>query len=58
MPGEGRLHGVWREYMWIDWEHCNEVDSSQAIQLRDFLGDIHESPGEFVSHKDRKEHKK
>jgi len=26
------------EYVWIDWEHCNEVDNlSEAIQFRDFL---------------------
>ena len=26
------------EFVWIDWEHCNEVDNiSETIQLRDFL---------------------
>jgi sugar phosphate isomerase/epimerase len=26
------------EYVWIDWEHCNEVDNlSETIQLREFL---------------------
>jgi sugar phosphate isomerase/epimerase len=26
------------EYVWIDWEHCNEVDNlSETIRLRDFL---------------------
>jgi sugar phosphate isomerase/epimerase len=26
------------EYVWIDWEHCNEVDNlSETIQMRDFL---------------------
>lgn len=26
------------EYVWIEWEHCNEVDNlSETIQLRDFL---------------------
>lgn len=26
------------EYVWLDWEHCNEVDNlSETIQLRDFL---------------------
>ena len=26
------------EYVWIDWEHCNEVDNlSETIHLRDFL---------------------
>ena len=28
------------EYVWIDWEHCNESDNiSETIQLRDFLRD-------------------
>jgi sugar phosphate isomerase/epimerase len=26
------------EYVWIDWEHCNEVDNlSETIQMRNFL---------------------
>src|SRR3954471_2249070 len=26
------------EYVWVDWEHCNEVDNlSETIQLRNFL---------------------
>src|ERR1051325_29380 len=26
------------EHVWIDWEHCNEVDNlSETIQMRDFL---------------------
>ena len=26
------------EYVWVDWEHCNEVDNlSETIQLRDLL---------------------
>ncbi len=26
------------EYVWIDWEHCNEVDNlSETVQFRDFL---------------------
>ena len=26
------------EYVWIDWEHCNEVDNlSEAVLLRDFI---------------------
>ncbi len=30
------------EYVWIDWEHCNEVDNlSETIQLRDFLRATH-----------------
>ena len=26
------------EYVWIDWEHCNECDNiAETIQFRDFL---------------------
>ena len=26
------------EYVWIDWEHCNEVDNvSETILMRDYL---------------------
>ncbi|MEO7298081.1 MAG: sugar phosphate isomerase/epimerase [Verrucomicrobiota bacterium] len=26
------------EFVWIDWEHCNEVDNlSETVQMRDFL---------------------
>jgi len=26
------------EYVWIDWEHCNEVDNlSETILMRDFF---------------------
>lgn len=26
------------EYIWVDWEHCNEVDNlSETILLRDFF---------------------
>jgi hypothetical protein len=26
------------EYVWIDWEHCNEVDNlSETVLFRDFL---------------------
>lgn len=26
------------EYVWVDWEHCNEVDNlSETILLRDHL---------------------
>lgn len=33
------------EYVWIDWEHCNEVDNlSETIQLRDFLRAVAASP--------------
>jgi sugar phosphate isomerase/epimerase len=32
------------EYVWIDWEHCNEVDNvSETILLRDHLRSIGES---------------
>ena len=36
---KANYHGyVGVEYVWIDWEHCNEVDNlSETIQLRDFL---------------------
>jgi sugar phosphate isomerase/epimerase len=28
------------EYVWIDWEHCNEVDNlSETILMRDYLRD-------------------
>ncbi len=31
------------EYVWIDWEHCNEVDNvSETIPLRDLLQSIGE----------------
>jgi hypothetical protein len=34
------------EYVWIDWEHCNEVDNlSETILLRDLLLSIGRSPG-------------
>lgn len=37
--GKAKYRGyVGVEYVWIDWEHCNEVDNlSETIQLRDFL---------------------
>jgi hypothetical protein len=29
------------EYVWIDWEHCNEVDNiSETILLRDYLRSV------------------
>jgi sugar phosphate isomerase/epimerase len=32
------------EYVWIDWEHCNEVDNlSETIMLRDLLRSVGES---------------
>jgi sugar phosphate isomerase/epimerase len=34
------------EYVWIDWQHCNEVDNlSETILLRDHLRSIGESLG-------------
>ena len=30
------------EYVWIDWERCNEVDNlSETILLRDLLRNAH-----------------
>jgi sugar phosphate isomerase/epimerase len=36
---KAKYHGyIGVEYVWTDWEHCNEVDNlSETIQLRDFL---------------------
>jgi hypothetical protein len=32
------------EYVWIDWEHCNEVDNlSETVLMRDYLRN-HGSP--------------
>lgn len=29
------------EYVWVDWEHCNETDNlSETIQFRDFLRSV------------------
>ncbi len=29
------------EYVWLDWEHCNECDNlSETIQFRDFFGSL------------------
>ena len=34
------------EYVWIDWQHCNEVDNlSETIMLRDLLRSVGESLG-------------
>jgi hypothetical protein len=34
--GYGGYIGI--EYVWTDWEHCNEVDNlSEVILLRDFI---------------------
>ena len=31
------------EYVWIDWEHCNEVDNlSETIRFRDYLSGVME----------------
>ncbi|MFI5357057.1 MAG: sugar phosphate isomerase/epimerase family protein [Opitutales bacterium] len=38
MRAAGYRGWVGVEYVWIDWEHCNESDNlSETIQLRDFL---------------------
>jgi sugar phosphate isomerase/epimerase len=38
MEATGYAGYVGIEYVWIDWEHCNEVDNlSETILLRDFL---------------------
>ncbi len=38
MQSSGYAGYVGVEYVWIDWEHCNEVDNlSETILLRDFL---------------------
>ncbi len=38
MRGSGYRGYLGIEYVWIDWEHCNEVDNvSETIQYRDFL---------------------
>jgi sugar phosphate isomerase/epimerase len=34
------------EYVWIDWEHCNECDNlSETILFRDFLRSLSATPG-------------
>ena len=38
MDREGYAGYVGVEYVWIDWEHCNESDNlSETILFRDFL---------------------
>ena len=38
MKEQGYSGYVGVEYVWIDWEHCNEVDNvSETILFRDFL---------------------
>ena len=38
MKAAGYKGWIGVEYVWIDWEHCNESDNiSETIQLRDFL---------------------
>lgn len=38
MKRTGYLGWIGVEYVWVDWEHCNEVDNvSETILLRDFL---------------------
>ncbi len=41
MAATGYRGHVGVEYVWIDWEHCNEVDNlSETILLRDFLRSV------------------
>lgn len=41
MKATGYRGYVGVEYVWIDWEHCNEVDNlSETILLRDFLRSV------------------
>ena len=41
--GYGGYLGI--EYVWIDWEHCNEVDNlSETVLFRDFLRTLGEPP--------------
>ena len=38
MQASGYRGYVGVEYVWIDWEHCNEVDNlSETILMRDYL---------------------
>ena len=38
------------EYVWIDWEHCNEVDNlSETILLRDFFRSHNGKPRQIVA---------
>jgi sugar phosphate isomerase/epimerase len=38
MKASGYRGFVGLEYVWIDWEHCNEVDNlSETVLLRDFF---------------------
>jgi len=44
MDDTGYAGYVGIEYVWIDWEHCNEVDNlSETILFRDFLRSAHRS---------------
>jgi sugar phosphate isomerase/epimerase len=41
MKAAGYAGWIGIEYVWIDWEHCNECDNlSETIQFRDFLGSL------------------
>jgi len=36
------------EYVWIDWEHCNECDNiSETIQFRDFFRELMDRPAPY-----------
>jgi sugar phosphate isomerase/epimerase len=43
MRAQGYAGYLGIEYVWIDWEHCNEVDNlSETIRFRDFLRGVME----------------
>lgn len=43
MQDSGYKGWIGIEYVWIDWEHCNECDNlSETIQFRDFFLDLME----------------
>ena len=38
MTKQGYCGAIGIEYVWIDWQQCNEVDNlSETILLRDFI---------------------
>ncbi|MHC4446098.1 MAG: sugar phosphate isomerase/epimerase family protein [Planctomycetota bacterium] len=41
MQASGYQGWIGIEYVWIDWEHCNECDNlSETVQFRDFFRDL------------------
>ena len=41
MKAAGYSGWIGIEYVWLDWEHCNECDNlSETIQFRDFFGSL------------------